>query len=46
MPHGGDHILSDPVDAEAPLIDTLPFQKIGQNGALLRHGGTGARTVL
>lgn len=46
IPHGGDHVLSDPVDGEAPLIDALPFQKIGQNAALLRHGGSGKRTVL
>jgi AraC-like DNA-binding protein len=46
IPHGRGHVLSDPRDGEAPLIDTLSFQKIGENGALLRHGGAGARTVL
>ncbi len=46
LPHGRGHILSDAPDGAAVCVETLPHEMIGQNAALLRHGGGGEATVL
>ena len=46
MPRGDRHVLSDRPDGHGPVVDSMPLVRIGAGGALLRHGGDGARTVL
>jgi AraC-like DNA-binding protein len=46
LPRGHGHSLADTPDGEARSIDELPHEPIGQNAAVLRHGGRGARTLL
>jgi AraC-like DNA-binding protein len=46
LPRGGAYVLSDTPDGEAVPPQSLQKELIGQNGALLRHGGGGELTVL
>ena len=46
LPRGGGLILSDSPDRDAVPADSLSKEVIGQNAALLRHGGGGELTTL
>jgi hypothetical protein len=46
FPRGRGHALADVPDGPAHSIHALPHEKIGQNAAILRHGGDGERTLL
>ena len=46
LPHGRGHILADAPDGPTVSADSLEHEVIGQNAALLRHGGSGDLAVL
>ncbi len=46
LPHGDEHQLVNPPEAEAVPLMTLPSQRVGQNAALLCYGGDGAEALL
>jgi hypothetical protein len=46
LPHGNDHQLSDPSEAEAVPLEALPSERIGHNAALLHYDGDGDRALL
>jgi AraC-like DNA-binding protein len=46
VPRGEGHTLSDTPDGASLSIEELPHESIGQNAAVLRHGGGGARSLL
>src|SRR5262245_21664557 len=46
LPRGGGHILSDSPTGDAVSTEALAKEVIGQNAALLRHGGSGELTIL
>jgi AraC-like DNA-binding protein len=46
LPRGKGHTLSDTPEGEARSIADLPHEGIGENAAVLRHGGGGARSLL
>jgi AraC-like DNA-binding protein len=46
LPHGNEHQLSDPSEAEAVPIEALPSERIGHNAALLHYDGNGDRSLL
>jgi hypothetical protein len=43
---GGGYVLSDSPDGDAVPKENLQKEMIGQNAALLRHGGDGELTIL
>jgi hypothetical protein len=46
LPHGNEHQLSDPSEAEAIPLEALPSERIGHNAALLHYDGDGDRSLL
>jgi AraC-like DNA-binding protein len=46
LPHGSEHQLSDPSEAEAVPLNALPSERIGHNAALLHYDGDGDRSLL
>ena len=46
LPHGNTHQISDPPEAVAIPVETLPSERIGNNAALMRYDGDGDRSLL
>jgi AraC-like DNA-binding protein len=46
LPHGRDHILADALDSPTVPVEELAREPLGTMAMLLRHGGSGALTVL
>ena len=46
VPRGEAHVLSEQPDGPGVSVESLPLTTLGASGALLQHGGIGARTVL
>lgn len=46
LPHGEEHQLTNPSEAEATPLAALPSERIGDNAALLRYDGDGDRSLL
>jgi AraC-like DNA-binding protein len=46
LPHGEEHQIADPPEAEAVSLVALPSERVGQNAALLCYGGDGPAALL
>jgi AraC-like DNA-binding protein len=46
LPHGDEHQLADPPEGAAIPLAALPSERVGQNAALLCHGGNGEQALL
>lgn len=46
LPHGDEHQIADPADAEAVPLVVLPSERVGHNAALLCYGGDGPAALL
>lgn len=46
LPHGVGHIITDTLNAPAPMVFDLPHEYISRQYAIMRHGGGGAPTTI
>jgi AraC-like DNA-binding protein len=46
LPQGDEHQLADPPEGAAIPLAALPSERVGQNAALLCHGGNGEQALL
>lgn len=46
LPHGEEHQIADPLDGPAVPLSALPSERIGDNAALSRFGGSGEPALL
>ena len=46
LPHGEEHQIADPPEAEAVPLVALPSERVGQNAAVLCYGGDGPAALL
>lgn len=46
LPRGDAHVLSNLPGGSGQMIDSLPHEKISETASVLRHGGSGASSVV